>query len=270
MFKCFLPQFVTPKTIYIQKISYLYAQTTNELYIMKKILLDYMSRRQAKRKTTSKNELINFTPGPVITISRDYGCHGSSIGHLLVKTINHKNKARRKNEKEWKFVSKEILEQSAKELNMSKELLNDMSFAQSNDIFSNMTSLFSGSFYASNTKIRNTIAKIIYSFADQGSCVIIGRASEAITKDIKRGLHVRLVAPLEVRAQWVADEEDLPLDDARKRCETEDVKRQKFRQYFEGKRNDLEYYDLTLNVSKMTTEEVVEVILILAEARGFL
>lgn len=237
---------------------------------MKKLLFDYMNRRQAKPKKPSAEELDIYIPGPAITISRDYGCHGSSIGLMLVETINHKNKSRRKNTKEWQFVSKEILEQSAKELNMNRERLDTLSFNQKNDIFSNITSFFSSSFYTNNTKVRNTIAKIIYNFAETGNCVIIGRAAEAITKDIQRSLHVRLVAPLEVRAQWVADEEDLSFDEARRRCEAEDEKREKFRQYFEGKRNDLEYYDLTLNISKMTAEEAVEVILILAEARGFL
>lgn len=240
------------------------------MFDMKKLLFDYMNKRQAKPKTSTPEELNKFVPGPVITISRDYGCHGSSIGLMLVNTINHKNKSRRKNTNDWQFISKEILEQSAKELNMKRDTLDVVSFAQNDDVFSNITSLFSGSFYASNTKIRNTIAKIIYNFAEEGNCVIIGRAAEAITKGIKRSLHVRLVAPLETRAQWVAEEEDLSIDEARSRCEQEDDKREKFRQYFEGKRSDLEYYDLTVNVSKMTNEEVAEVILILAEARGFL
>lgn len=237
---------------------------------MKKLLFDYMNRRQAKPKRPTAEELDPYIPGPAITISRDYGCHGSAIGLMLVQTINHKNQARRKNTREWKFISKEILEQSAKELNMTPDSLSNLSFTQKNDIFSNLSTFFSSSFYTNNTKMRNTIAKIIYNFAETGNCVIIGRAAEAITKDIKRSLHVRLVAPLDVRAQWVADEEDLSLDDARERCTQEDEKRERFRTYFEGKNDDLEYYDLTINVSKMTPEEAVEVILILAEARGFL
>lgn len=228
------------------------------------------SYQDIKKFAPDSAELIRHTPGPAITISRQYGCHGTAIGQKLVAAINHKREVMRKHGEQWKFISKEILERAAQELNMTPEMLSDISFAQRNDMFSNMTSLFSNSFYASNTKIKNTIARFIYTFAASGNVVIIGRAAEAITKDIKRSIHVKLVAPFETRAAWVRDEENLPLEMARKKCAEEDEKRAMFRRYFESDRDDLEYFDATINMSKMTDDEAVEMIMILAEARGFI
>ena len=132
---------------------------------MKKLLFDYMNKRQAKPKTSTPEELNKFVPGPVITISRDYGCHGSSIGLMLVNTINHKNKSRRKNTNDWQFISKEILEQSAKELNMKRDTLDVVSFAQNDDVFSNITSLFSGSFTMHRQELRLCGALHLMNFA---------------------------------------------------------------------------------------------------------
>lgn len=236
---------------------------------MEKLFLDYMKNRSGAKKVPDNKALQKHTPGPLITISRLYGCHGSAIGHQLVDAINQKNAARNRNTDQWRFISKEILENSAQELNMTPDLLDDLSFEQRNDIFSNLATFFSNSYYATNTKIKNTIAKVIYNYAEEGNVVITGRAAEAITKDIQRAIHVKLVASLDARAEWVRDEEALSLDAAKKLCNEEDEKRAAFRRYFEGDKDDIEYFDAILNVSKMSLDEIVEVIFLLAEQRGF-
>ncbi len=232
--------------------------------------MQYMYSREAqKREKLSEQELQRHTPGPVITISREFGCKGSKVGRMLVEAINRKNAETRRRPEPRRIVSKQKFDEAARELHVTPEYLSDMSFKDRNDMFSNLTMFLADNFYASGTRLKNTIAKYIYQFAESGNSVIIGRASEAITKDIARAIHVKLEAPLEYRAQTIARRENITPEAATLRCQEEDKKRAQFRRYFEGKRSDLEYYDLTFNVSKMTTEEIVEVIFLLGEARGF-
>ena len=63
---------------------------------MANILLDYMSKRAEKFKI-KKTET-----GPVITISRDYGCFATEIARQITIVLNENNKTN------WKFITKEI------------------------------------------------------------------------------------------------------------------------------------------------------------------
>ncbi len=221
-----------------------------------------------KRKMPTESDLLKHTAGPVITISREYGCSGGTVGHLLVEAINKRNQDSHR-PAEWQFISKEIFDTAARQFNVSPEFLSEASFKDSNDLVSNLTTFFSQKYYASSTRVKNAIAKCIHDFAVEGNVVIVGRAAEAITKDIQRAIHVKLVAPLDYRAEHISQRDNITVKEARKACKEQDAKRLKFRQYFEGDTDDLEYFDLKLNASKMTSEEIVETILILAETRGF-
>ena len=218
---------------------------------MEDAFLKYMCRRVEKK---AKPDPQQADGGPVITISRQYGCHGQSIGIKLVEAINRRNQVNNRH-CVWQFISKEIL----------YELTTNVR----DDIFSNLTTFFADNYYTDSTRRCNTIARILYSYAQAGNVVILGRAGESVTKNMKRSLSIKLEAPIEIRARRVSDEENISFDAARRMCLDEDAKRLAFRQYFEGKSPDVDFFDAVLNLGKLTDDEAMEVIMILAEARGF-
>lgn len=226
-------------------------------------------KERSGRAKGSVTAPIYHSPGPVITISRQYGSRGSEIAEKLTSVINERNR-RLGHGKEWRYISKEILEDAAKELNMTTDLTEQLSSASHNDIFNNLAMFMSDDFYTTNTKVKNTIAKVIYSFAAQGNVVVLGRGAEAIVKDIYRSLKVKITAPLEFRAHHVSQREHMSLGDARKRCVEEDKKRDQFRRYFEGAKDDADYYDVTFNSSMLSDNEIIEMIIIVAETRGYI
>lgn len=232
---------------------------------MEDAFLKYMCRRVEKK---AKPDPQQADGGPVITISRQYGCHGQSIGIKLVEAINRRNQVNNRHGV-WQFISKEILYESAKELNMSPAALYELTTNVRDDIFSNLTTFFADNYYTDSTRRCNTIARILYSYAQAGNVVILGRAGESVTKNMKRSLSIKLEAPIEIRARRVSDEENISFDAARRMCLDEDAKRLAFRQYFEGKSPDVDFFDAVLNLGKLTDDEAMEVIMILAEARGF-
>ncbi len=209
------------------------------------------------------------SPGPVITISREYGTRGLEIAEKLTQVINERNK-RLGIPNEWRYISKEILENAARELNMTPELTEQLSASSQNDVFDNLTMFLSDDFYTTNTKVKNTIAKVIYGFAAQGHVVVVGRAAEAIVKDITKSLRIKIAAPLDYRVRVVSEHENISLADARKKCLDQDKKRQQFRRYFENERPDIDFFDMTYNSSSLSDEEIIEMILIVAETRGFI
>ncbi len=232
---------------------------------MDNLFLKYMGAREGKQEKPAKKVGI---PGPVITISREYGCHGKRIAEKLADILTAKSKASGEN-KQWRWISKEILEQSAKELKLSSSLVKELSDYKHSSFFKDLALFFSEDFYPGNATIKNTIAKYIYDEAEQGYVIIVGRAGEAITKSIERSFHVKLEAPLKWRAKVVAEEENMAENIAQKECIQQDKRRSLFRDYFEKGRKDIDFFDAILNCKALSDDEILELLVIIAETRGF-
>ncbi len=224
-----------------------------------------MRERTGRRKSSGPSF---YAPGPVITISRDYGCPGRRIARLLSETLTEKNK-RMGREVEWKWLSKEIIEESARELKLSPTLIQDLSDYRTRGFFENLALFFSEEFYPGDVKIKNTIARFIYNAASEGNVVIVGRAGESITKNFEKSFHVKLQAPLDWRAEQVANTYGMSLSEAKKEAIEMDKRRSQFRNYFEKNRPDIDFFDIFFNCATMTDEEIIEMIIIVAETRGF-
>lgn len=233
---------------------------------MDNLFFKYMKERIGQRKAVDTS---NLALGPVMTISREYGCPALDIAIELAKTLTEKNRDFGI-EKEWRVVSKEIIEESARELKLSPSLIHDLSDYKHNSFFENLALFFSDNYYPGNTKVKNTIAKFIYETAAEGNVIIVGRAGEAITKNIKKAFHAKIIAPLDWRAQEVSLEENLSISDAKRRCVDQDRRREQFRHFFEGDKPDNEFFNVTFNYRDMTSEEIVELLVIVAEIRGFI
>ncbi len=232
---------------------------------MDNLFFKYMKERTGQRKAT---DVSHISLGPVMTISREYGLPARSIAGKLAKTLTEKNRLAGIN-KEWRVVSKEIIEESAQELKLSPSLMHDLSDYKHNSFFENLALFFSDNYYPGNTKVKNTIAKFIYETAAEGNVIIVGRAGEAITKNIKKAFHTKIIAPLDWRAQEVSLEENLSISEAKKRCIEQDRRRFQFRHFFEGDKPDDEFFNVTFNYREMKDEEIVELLVIIAELRGF-
>jgi len=233
---------------------------------MDNLFLKYMRERTGRKKGGNAPDF--DSPGPVITISRDYGCPGRRLARKLSETLTAKNKSLG-NTKEWRWFSKEIIEESARELKLSPGLMQDLSEYKERGFFENLALFFSDEYYPSDVKIKNTIAKFIYNASLEGHVVIVGRAGEAITKNFKNSLHVKIQAPLDFRAQKVADDQGMTLQEARKEAIEMDNRRTAFRNYFEKEKPDIDYFDIFFNSSTLSDDEIIESIVILAESRGF-
>ncbi len=232
---------------------------------MENVFLKYMDEHAEQKD----NKIIDIHEGPVITISRDYGCPGRRIGKYLTEIINQKLKREHKKE-EWRLISKEILEESAKDLKLSSQHINDLQKYKNRSFFDHITEFFSSEYYLSDTKINNTIANFIHTAGTQGNVVIVGRAAEAITKNFKKSFHVKLIAPLNWRIDIISNSLNISKSEARKEIIEMDKRRNKFRHYFEGDKPDEEFYDAWFNCKEMTDDEIVELIIIIAETRGMI
>jgi cytidylate kinase len=225
-------------------------------------LLSYLKKRY-EESTTRKSG-----PGPVITLSREYGCPGKLVAKKLSEILSEKRNDR--GEKAlWKWYSKEILEESAKELKMDPAQIKYVFDYEKKGALEDIFSSFSKKYYNSDRKIRSTISKVVREIAVQGHAIILGRGGIAITRDIPNSLHINLAAPLEWRAVRIAQKYNLTLEKARQKSIDIDKKRLEFRDFFQGENTDYTFPDATYNCMTLSVDEIVQSIIKLAELRGF-
>lgn len=210
---------------------------------------------------------IEHPPGPVITISRFYGCPGKKVARSLIEQLTQKMIIKGHQKAEWKMITKEIMSQSAHELEVDPDQIKYVFDYEQKGIIDDILSAHLNKYYKSDRKIRNTIGKVIRNIAYEGNAVIVGRGGVAITRDIERSLHIHLEAPLEWRALRISEKHSISMEEAEKYILDIDKKRKQFRDYFQGKNTDYTNFDITFNCMTLSVEEMVKIIVKAADVR---
>ena len=206
-------------------------------------------------------------PGPVVTISRECGCSGRLFAEQLTERINQKinNPARN-----WKWVNKEILCLASKELKLNPDQVKNLLKTEDKSFLDEIVSSFTLKYYAPDAKIKRAIKDVVRHIAIQGNVVIIGRGSEALTQDIQRSLHIKLYAPLSWKTDVIRSRNNISADDAKKFVIDTDKRRLKFVEGYLLKDQDKVVYDIDFNCAKFSQDEIIELILKVAEVKSLL
>ena len=227
---------------------------------MENLFLKYMT----ERKLTDKKKA--FSAGPVITISRECGCGASAIADKLTDRINA---IISDPVKKWKWVNKEILNKVSEDLKVNPQHVLDHLDAGNTNFFDDFVASFTEKYYVHDTKIRKVIEEVVRHLAIQGKVVIVGRGSEALTLDIPLSIKVKLFAPLNWRIREVCERSNISHEEAHKMVEKVDAQRAKFRDSFLEKNHNVLANDIEFNCAKFTQDEIVDVILNIAEFKNF-
>lgn len=204
-------------------------------------------------------------PGPVICISREVGCGAVNIANLIAAELDKHGLC-----KKWRVISKEILEESARELDMDPNKLKNYLKEGERGVFDDILAAFSEKRFKSDRKINKTLMDLIKSFATDGHCIIVGRAGHIIAKDIERSLLVKLTAPIEWRVKQIMDKNNLNLRQALEFIEKTEIERENFRKHIAGDDSKADEFDLTINVARMNMKSVIDLISFAAQAKGML
>jgi cytidylate kinase len=215
---------------------------------MENVFLKYLSKK------VQKDEAKIFEPGPVITISRQYGCYATEIAEILSKNLS------KKSNHAWDFITKEILENTAQKLETGKFEIAHIFGADEKTFLSDLMISFSGKHYKSDNLIKRTVHKVVRTYAEQGNCIIVGRAGCIIAKDIPKSVHVKLVAPLEFRVERIKIRFNINEKQALEKIKENDKRRDQFMKYFKADFNNETCFDLILNRASLSEIEIAETI----------
>lgn len=201
--------------------------------------------------------------GPFVTISRQYGCWGFSLGLLLLDILNDFAEPGR----EWKIYQKEILDRLASETNLAREVLEEQRRAKPRMLASFIRSL-SGEKIPSGQEVRNRMMTIIRALAVNGYAILVGQGSAGATSDLPNGLSVRLEAPEEWRAKQVAFREGLSETEARLRIQAKQREREYVRKIYQTRYPRKPAFHLVYDCSVFSLAQIAQHISYAMKLRG--
>jgi cytidylate kinase len=203
-------------------------------------------------------------PAPFVTISRETGAGARALADALIARLS---KERGTLFSGWHIFDRALCERVAAdpELRVSLKSLLDEEFHAGFDEF------FRGVFAekSSQLKIDHHVFRTVRGICSLGKAIVIGRAAALVTRDLPRGVHVRLVAERNVRIQRIVREAGVSAAAARKTMEKKDAERARMVMAdFDKNIDDPLLYDCVWNTATVTLEEIVESLTALIRKRS--
>lgn len=200
----------------------------------------------------------------IITISRQFGSGGRNIAKRLAEEL------------EIPFYDKEIISKAAEESGIDEE-----TFIKERERTSRSYYFFGAIAYtlgspmtmssdlSLNDRIYIAQAEVIRELAEQGPCVIVGRCADEILSDNENVLNVYIHADIKDRINRVRDEygvKDTTLEDVEEYIKRVDKQRANYYHYYTDRKwGNVQNYDISLNASEFSEDEIVSIIKFLVE-----
>jgi cytidylate kinase len=208
----------------------------------------------------------------VLTVSKETGC-GDEVCAIVAEALK------------YKVVNNEITHYAALLCNMPPEkakMLEDRNYSRRSAFMANNFDLslfkveevllphkevaYSNAYdYAetpSGDNFFQTIAKVVRMFANEDNIVIVGRGGNFVLKDHPDTLHLRFVAPLEVRAQNIAISQNITAKEGARLADESDVRKSKYmKHFFKEDTSDPANYDIIINLGKLSVDEAAKLLI---------
>ena len=215
-------------------------------------MFSYLQSRVLEHTPVKKDK-----PGPVVTISREYGCPAKILAKMLTDSLNNSGRFSER----WQMISDELLHKAAEELKVSREYIRHVfNYEDRNTVDEILAATRKDSRYKSDRQIKKTIGKVIRSFGEQGHMVIVGRGGVAHTAHIQDAVHIRLQAREEHRIRSVMKSHNCNEDQAREFVHEGDANRRRFLQYYLGETCCNHHFDLIINCERISLEQSVQLV----------
>jgi cytidylate kinase len=202
------------------------------------------------RHSRKKNKL------PFITISREYGCLGYFIGQKVAESLNSELEV----EPPWAAYDKKILDYVMENTGLTSELFDTLTGKARKSMSDLMNFYFNK--LPSQLAIYRQLAEVVKVLAENGNVILVGRASNYITRGIPHGFHVRIIASMDKKIQNITSLHKISPREAEKMIINKSLERDDFiRKYIRFDLEDPQNYDLILNNSLHSDEEAVRLII---------
>ena len=243
---CFVPLILILPSFYPNVEIILYAAPISDLIAMVVTAILSISFMKSLHAPAESNKfeaaLKPSSKGIIITIAREHGSSGKQIGGLVAEKLG------------IPFYYKEMTALAAQESGLDLEFIADIN--------TNSPSVLHSLYLSTDVIQRAVVAqdKVIKRIADQGSCVIVGRAADYVLRDHEDLYRVFIYAPDEIRIARIMEGYGDDYETAKRNVRHSDEARSSYYKKISGLTwGDRHNYDLVVN-SAMGLEESAEFI----------
>lgn len=202
---------------------------------MKSLHSDYAEQKKETVLKPSKQ-------GVIVTIAREHGSSGKQIGKLVAKRLG------------IPFYYKEMTALAAQESGLDSEFISEINASSPAMLHS---------LYLSTDVIQQAIIaqdKVIHKIAENGSCVIVGRAADYVLRNNKNVVRVFVYAPEEYRMKRVMEVYGDSMGEAKRNIRCSDEARAAYYKNISGQCwGERQNYDILID-SSIGIENCVKVI----------
>lgn len=179
----------------------------------------------------------------VITISRQRGSLGMDIGQRVAELLG------------WRLAGRDLINQAARACGLP-----EMALA----VIDELGLLGMKPDAAAQAAYRGAVENVMRDLVAAGEVVIVGRGGQMALRDgfpVAGVLHVRVIAPLEVRAARLVARHGIALAAALAQAKTSDRARARYLRLNYGARiDDPNLYDLVVNTAQIGVEQAAQLI----------
>lgn len=196
----------------------------------------------------------------VITISRQFGSGGRTVGRKLAEALG------------YKFYDSELVKKISDETGFNEKFIEDK--GEHASYTSKLASIFNGRQSYGTMNGQSTADylwgienKIIKDLAEEGGCVIVGRCSDYILRERTDVLDIYIHAAPEFRAARIVKNYGEPSEGIDKAMKVKDKKRATYYSYYtERNFGDADNYDIALDTGVLGVDNAVRLVLDAIEA----
>lgn len=223
--------------------------------------VDATLRFQASLNAT-RQQAAKAKNGPVITLSREFGCEGNATAAALQNLLETDTR-------HWIVYSRGLHEQLASERDPLLELREMLDDHGRDAIEELVDHLFADK---PTDYIRfKTLAQNIQVLGALGHSIILGSAGALLMHDAANAFHVRIIGSEGFRTRRIAAAYGMTADEARDEIRRQNENRVAFVQKFmHGDIRDPHHYDLILNNDRFTADEMASLIIDAMKRKGLL
>ena len=195
----------------------------------------------------------------IITISREFGSGGRTIGHMIAEKIG------------IPFYDKELVEQIAMESGFAPKYVEEHGeHYPSSSLFSyafapqGVPGIMNG--LSSADFLWNVQCNVILQLAEKGPCVIVGRNADYILKDHPEALHVYVFADVPYRAERIVRRYGESEKTPEQRLAEKDKRRRVNYHHYTGRTwGQAQNYDICLDTGVLGIEQCADIVVGIVE-----
>jgi len=195
----------------------------------------------------------------VITISRQYGAGGKTVGSLAAEKLG------------YKIFDDEIMQEVARKANVSKHWVESVDKEAGGKLQRFLSGIISRNLverildkeggYIDEEIYIDLLYKVISRIADEGNAIIIGKGGQYILEGFENTFHILLIADKLDRVKFIEENYNFSSSQAVRVITSNEKKRSNlFRKFGKEGYDNHVHYDMVINTSELSIEKAANMI----------